>query len=225
MQPVDQVRTVSFSSLNVNVDLGKGDGKYGQLTWSVRNGYPRIVVFTDSSREKTEKFDYNTMVTASFDYVTIITAIDIFAALIESPNNTKRQIQCYNSKFENGQKTNDIILQSTVELGKDADGIMYIAVIAEGKRKIKFDIKPKDNSKWTKYLDGDGQPLDHSSVSKIYAKSYIEQARRLIQHQMKLDTSKEKIKEQKPYTNAPANNAAAPTNIASAASDDLSGLF
>jgi len=219
MQKGDHVKMVSLSSLSINVDYGNGDGKYGQLTWSIRNGYPRLVVFTDSSKEKTANFDYNSMIVAPFDYITMGTLIDQFILLINGENGVRQQIKCYNSKFENGQKTNEITLQATVEIGKDNNGIMYIAVVADGKKKIKFEIKPKDNSKWHKYYQGDDLIVDAGVISRIYARSYIEQAKRLLAHHMIIDTSKEKITEQKPYTNAPVNNTAGST------ADELTALM
>ena len=206
MQEGDKVKMVSLSSLNINVDFGSGDGKYAQLTWGIRNGYPRLTVFTDSGGDKNVKFDYDSMITAPFDYISMGVMVDQFVLLIDAPNGTKSQIGCYNPKFVDGQKTNEIALQATVEIGKDAAGVMYIAVLATGKKRVKFDIKPKDNSKWHKFYKGDDLITDPGELSKIYARSYIEQARRLLTHHMILDTSKETVKEQKPYTDAPANN-------------------
>jgi hypothetical protein len=178
---------VSFSSLTINKDLG--EGKYGQLTWSIRNGYPRITVFTDKSKVRdNDKFDYNTLIIAPFDYANMLVLLNKAEEVIDGPKDKSKQVACYDTKFQDGVRTNEVYLKATVEIGKDSDGVIYMAVLSDGKKKIKFIITPKDDSKWHKFSENGDVVLDKGIISATYAKAYFAQAKRLIEHRLLKDT-------------------------------------
>jgi len=164
---------VPFAALKLKADYGDGDG--ATLNWSVRNGYPRITIFTDNKNNE-GSFNYDKMITAPLDYMAIMSYIDMFQEVIDGPNDNKKEIDCYNTKYENGVKTNEIRLQGTAVIGKDKDGVMYIAAIEEGKRKIKF---PLNFVTWYK-LRVNGEYLTESQTSIMYAKSYVKVLDRII---------------------------------------------
>ena len=193
------IKMVNFSSLNLNKDLG--DGKYAQFTVSVRGGFPRLVAFTDKSKVRDDKkFDYNTMIIAPFDYTSFFTFLNTADEIIMGEKGVNKQIACYNTKFEDGQRTNDVVLQATVEIGQDPDGIIYLGVLAEGKKKVKFEISPKDSGKWHKYYVNGELVTDRGVNSRIFAKAYFAQLRRLVEHTLVADTIKSKSIERKVST-------------------------
>lgn len=182
---------VTFSSLTINKVLD--EEKYAQLQFSSRAGYPRLVVFTDKDRQRSEKpFDRNSMVVAPFDYTSMASLFDMADLVIAGDNGKARQIGCYNTKWVNGERTNEVTLVATVEIGKTEEGVIYMGVLAEGKKKVKFDLEPKDNSRWHKYYVNGELVADKGAKSKIFAKAYFDQARRLINHQMIIDTTNSK---------------------------------
>jgi len=214
----DNIKMVSLSSLTINKSLD--EAKYAQLTWSIRSGYPRLVVFTDKSKVRDNKeFDYNSMIIAPFDYTTMETLFNIADEIISGEKGINKQIACYNTKFVDGARTNEVVLQATVEVGQDDNGVIYMGVLSDGKKKVRFDIKPKDDGKWHKYYIKGDLVTDQGVISRIYAKAYFAQARRLMGHYMVADTVKSKAIERK----APTLNEAPSKSIdtSSVSDDDL----
>ena len=185
---------IKFTPLTLRKDYDDGD--YGLLTWSVRNGYPRITVFTQNKNKQSqggtqkEAFDYNTMITAPFDYTTMASFLSLMETVINGDPDTKYQMACYNTKYVNGERTNEMHLQSTVTIGKDKDGIVYLAVIDGEKRKIKFDITLGD---WHKLYINNELVSDPAMISKTFAKGYHSTASKLLFGQLITDGLKDNL--------------------------------
>jgi len=179
---------VTFSSLTLNRILD--EEKYAQLQFGARAGYPRIIVFLDKDRKRSDKpFNRDSMIIAPFDYLAMGPLFDMADSIVEGPNGKAKQVGCFNSKWVNNERTNDVILVATVEIGKSEEGVVYIGVLSEGKKKVKFDILPKDNSRWHKYYENGELIVDKGKLSKLYAKAYFKQARRLVNGRMLIDTT------------------------------------
>jgi len=164
--PKNNVVMVKFAPLTIRKDYGDGD--YGILNYAIRNGYPRITVFT-SNKNKEEAFDYNTMINATFSLTQFLMFVDEIRDIVEANKDTSASVDCFNAKFVNGVKTNDVELQATAIVGKDKDGIIYLAVTSEGKRKVRFDLLPTE---WNKYSKNK-EELSKEELSKRFTKAYI----------------------------------------------------
>lgn len=168
----DKVRIVRYTALSLR--------KYDQeakdsatLQWGIRGNYPRITVYTSNNQAfKDNKPDYSFIITAPFDYLTLLYFIDQMTIIAKGSNGKKVQIDCLNTKVENGQRSNEKVVQATVVIGKDENGIVYIAALEDSKKKIKFELMP--NTEWFKHKDQDGNIItDKAWLSKTYAISYI----------------------------------------------------
>ncbi len=214
----NKVKLVKFAILTLRKNYEDESNDYGLLQWSIRNGYPRISIFTTSKKSDHIGFDYGTLITAPFDYITLGVLFDKFKEIIDSPVDTKHVINCYNAEFKNGEKTGKDILQSRVAIGKDKGGIVYISVVEEEKKKIKFDLLPSD--RWFKFFDNTGAEItDKAELSKVYAKSYLRTLIKLMESELLKDSTNEVSLETKAkpmYVNAPKKD----TN-----NDDMSKLF
>jgi len=177
-----KVNMVKFAPLTLRKQYDDGD--YGLFTVSVRNGYPRFTVFT-TNKNREAAFDYNTMITAPFDYNSFNSFVKLFEKVIDSKPDTKFKIDCFNAKYVDNKRTDDIVLQSTVNIGKDAEGIIYLALIAEGKRKVKFEIEP---SRWHKLYVGDEPVTDKAELSKLAAEGYLVTLKKLMGNQLVVDS-------------------------------------
>ena len=164
--PKNNVVMVKFAPLTLRKDYGDGD--YGILNYATRNGYPRITVFT-TNKNKEEVFDYNTMINATFNLTQFLMFVDEIRDIVEADKDTSASVDCFNAKYVNGVKTNDVELQATAIVGKDKDGIIYLAVTHEGKRKIKFELLPTE---WNKY-SRNKEALSKEELSKRFTKAYI----------------------------------------------------
>lgn len=198
MEKVEKVVRVRFSKLTIakNIELDDGKQDSASLTWSTRNGYPRITVYTSNNlcKDKDGKFDFSYIVTAPFDYITLQIFLTRFQEVIDSESEINYKINCYNIKFDKGVRTNDIYLQATVVVGKDKNGVIYLAAVEEGKRNIKFELLPSD--KFFKFYDKDNNEIsDKKVLSKLYATGYVKVLNKLL-----LDVAREDIVTQVDYT-------------------------
>lgn len=180
------VKIVRFSPLTLRKDFGDETRDYGLLSWSIRMGYPRISVFTSNVGNK-ETFDYSKMITAPLDYITLQMFFKAMERVIDSEVETKEVIECYNVEYVNNVKTDNIILQAKVTIGKDAEGIVYLAATEESKRKIRFDLMP--NGKWYKHFDKDGKPYPKNVLSQMYSKAYLATLKVLMESEVSKDMS------------------------------------
>ena len=177
MENKDKVRTYNLHKLSLSTDYG--DDKYGSLSWSVRNGYPRMSVFTEQSRTDRDTktvFDYNKLITAPFSHIEAMAFLTDMETIVNGPNERKRQVKCFNTKFVNNQRTNDIELQATAEVGKDSNGLIYITATASNKRRVKFVLTTA--SKWHTPVSNGDDIVDPAELSKRYAIEYIRVARK-----------------------------------------------
>jgi len=161
---------INFASLSLTTDLE--NDKYATLSWSIRNGYPRASVYFNNSRKERLAFSYDNLITSPFTQVMIYTVIDKIKDVIKAEKGTKTSVKCFNTKYSNNGPTDEIYLQSTFVIGKDKDGCVYLAAVAEGKPKIKFILQT--NSKWFKVNDNDNNEItDQAELSVMAAKAYV----------------------------------------------------
>lgn len=166
------VKFIQFAALNIQKDIMNDEKKdKAQLQWSSRMGYPRITIFTtDKMQDENGKFDYNKMIKAPFDFVTIDIFMQRFKTVLESKEEVKFVIDCFNNKFVNNERTNELELVAKVTIGRDSEGVVYLAVTEDNKKKIKFELMP---SKYFKIYDKDNDPItDKRILSNLYARAY-----------------------------------------------------
>lgn len=177
-----RVKLVKLTPLSIRKDYLDDDDKsdFGLLQWSIRAGYPRITVFISNIKKpnRPSGMDYDNMLTAPLDYITYGIFSNYLKNVIASEKPIKYMVDCFNIKFENNVKTDEIYLQSKITVGKDNDGVIYLAVTVENKRKLKFDLLP---SKWYKFFNSDGVEItDKGILSVMYAKAYHELLNKLV---------------------------------------------
>jgi len=178
MSNEDKIKIVSFNPLSLYTD-GDNDNQYATLTWSIRMGYPRITVYTENHRDRKEEFSFDKLITAPFDTITVNMFINNLKTVIASKEPIKLAMKCYNVKYVNNEKTNDITLQATAICGKDSSGVIYLAAISEGKKKVKFELLP--SSKWHKMVGSNGDEItDKAKLSAAYAKAYYDRLKSLM---------------------------------------------
>jgi len=169
-----KAQIVKFSPLRLRKNLE--DGEFALLTWSSRNGYPRITVFTEN-KNKTETFDFNRMISAPFDYTTLNSFIEMFETVINGEKDKSYKLDCFNMKYVNNERTDEKYLQASVTIGKNKNGIVFLAVVEEGKPKIAFDLNYTTFFKVYK----DNEPVtDAGELSCLYAKGYIRTLKKIV---------------------------------------------
>jgi len=135
------------------------------LTWSVRNGYPRITVFLD--RDQNGKSD---IIMAKFDLVSLHVALTAFLDVINATEDKVVKFNCSDIKYDNNIKTNERYVQSTVAF-INKGGIISIALRSSKGVTKKYDMIP---SVFVAELDNDGTPItDLDKTSVAWANAYV----------------------------------------------------
>jgi hypothetical protein len=149
--------------------------KFSVLKWGIwDNKNPRLIVFTGDPEDRTPEKNYG-RITAAMDPVTA----GVFCDLLENVANgnfpREVQVPCFNTKRDaEGIIVQKKALISTIHIGRDDDGIVYIRVTAEGRPDVKFPLMLSD---WHGLCGAGGEPFEKHDISKIYATAYARQLR------------------------------------------------
>lgn len=191
-KPVPVVSRFVGYELKTTYDNEDGTTEEPILQWEVRNGYPRMKVFTKSNCLTAEnKYDYSKIIIAPF----VISKLRLFFKQIkymlkQKQKNKPRRIDCLYPKFENGKKTNGVVLQASVYCGLNDEGVVEIWAEATGKRTIKFPIEP---NQFFNIYNEHGDIITHkATLTKTYAPQYFEDLDDLLRDALK-DTVKKDI--------------------------------
>lgn len=147
------------------VDIGKlviwgdeapeADQKRPRLVFGFRDGNPRITVYTGVPGQ-------NGLITFPSDYPTMVACMNMLKDVIAGAPGTKFSIDSLGTVYENNKPTKDKRVVGTLYMGKSKDGIIYFSVMAEGKPKLVFSVKP---SPYHVFRDGDKNVIPDSVMS------------------------------------------------------------
>lgn len=142
------------------------------LQWAIRDGYPRITVFT---RIKSDN-DGKGFINAPFDIFTFIALLDKIEQTAKSPGPSKSMVTCKHwPRDETGKITGDLEVTSEVWFGKNDDGVVWISVTAPNKPKIVFEFLL---SNYHEFKNSKGEPISKSEGSMLKTISMM----RLLKH-------------------------------------------
>lgn len=155
-----------------------GENEEARLYWGIRNGYPRLSlsmkqpIVSPTERE----FDYKNLIIAPFERITFGVFLKQFTEIIDDEPKTTRTVKCYNVKFKDGVKTDEVYLQGVITLGKDDNGIIYIHMYNDEKNNgddaIKFELITPH--KWNRFFKNDKE-INQAILSKQFATEYLKE--------------------------------------------------
>lgn len=177
------VQMIKFAPLQLKHGYTDSDGNddFGILGWALRGPYPRCTVYTKNARinGSVQQFDYNSMVTATFNAITVYDYIDIIEEAIKAKPGKSFKRGCYNTKFENNMPTNDVILQATAIAGKSESGVVYLSIVNDKARKLKFPLLP-DTRYGKMYDENENLIEDKAILSVAHATNYVKVLKNLM---------------------------------------------
>lgn len=219
MDNKNKVKLVRFGPLSIRKNV---DNDEMALQWSVRMGFPRITVYTTNKATEKGKMDFSKVIIAPFDYINLKLFLSYFKDIVVSDDEKSYSVECFNVTFKDGIKTNETRLQAKVVVGKDKDGVIYLAAIEEGKPKIKFELLP--NTKWFRYYDKDNNEItDKRVLSKKYAEAYLCLLETTLNKEFNLDVKAEVMLDP-PNSRPKAETKPAEVSVPELG-DDLAGLL
>jgi hypothetical protein len=163
----DKPKIYEIAKFNMFADSPGVEGRRARLVWGVRDGNPRITVFTNNPNSK----GLEGIISAPMSPQVFIAFLTLFEDVIKGPNDIKRKMDNDTSRRDEDNKPVDKSLLSEVFFGKDSNGIVWISVIAPSKPKIKFEFRLSD---YHRFYKTDGTQFTESEASVLEAISVIQ---------------------------------------------------
>lgn len=153
-------------NLRLTGDPINGARRGPTLGFAVVKNNPVIEVRTNVDGDK----DYG-RIQAKIDTPTLFAIAEAIATVHTKENDTKAIFAVMAHRFIGGQRSKDPMLDSKVMVGKDKDGVCFIAVLSWDKERpvIKFPFRPAVLHSVT---HGDGTPWTPAEVSVVYSKAW-----------------------------------------------------
>jgi hypothetical protein len=162
----EQPRIMDFVRFQLWTPTPGAEGKRARLAFGIRDGNPRVTVFTNDPNDKVDKG----VIFAGIDPETFFAFLMDFERIVRQNKEDKNKLDCYRSRWENDKPTSDRILGSTLRYGKDADGIVWICLEADNRPKIRFNFKL---SEWHAFVKSDGNHISEAEGSVYSALAKI----------------------------------------------------
>jgi len=164
MADIKESRILSFDRYTLYSNVSNSNGRKARLVFSIREGMPRITVFTNDASD----IDPKQMISVPVDPVTLISLFDFISKAAISKEESRTQIQCFIPVKDNDGKMIDKSMIGQIVAGKDSSGIVFISVIAEGRPKIKFEF---NSGNYNVFKKADGSAMSESEASSMVALS------------------------------------------------------
>lgn len=166
-------KKIALDNQKLSMSAPNQKGKRAGLLWQLINNNPRIVVYTN---DPDDQIDYG-KITAALDAPTFFAFLNLIDKAISATGEYKEKIDNMNFSWAGGKRSDTPSVVSSLLVGKDADGVIWIAVSAPRRPQIKF---PFMNPEFHNFFHKDGSPYEKAEVSALIAKSYLDMLRHLM---------------------------------------------
>lgn len=154
-------------------DIGKttiwGERKDNEFTpkfvLSFRDGNPRIVVYTG---------EQGSVINFPCDYTVFMAVLERLEVTIKAPKGYKTSITSLGTVYKDDKPTKEKRLVSTLHIGKSKDGVVYLFLEEETKRKVVFAFKKNE---WHEFFGENKEPISEEEMSCLYATGYLKMLR------------------------------------------------
>lgn len=150
------------------------EGKRSKLVWSVRDGNPRVTVYTNDPKDQIQKG----IISCPMNPETFFAFLNMFEDTAQGQSNQKIGIECWTSYKDKEGKYEEKTLLSTLMFGKDEQGMVWLCAISGSRPKIKFEFKISD---YHKIIKGDGKSISDAEGSVLQAVAVIRTVRAIVQ--------------------------------------------
>lgn len=139
------------------------EGKSAKLATCIRDGYPRLTVFTNHPDDKVAGGAIN----APADPATFMTFLTLLEEAALAKGEYRFAIECDSTRTVNDKR--EKFHATTIVGGQDKEGIVWLSVVAQDRPKIRFDFKMNDFHRITV----NGTPMNPSEASCASALAYV----------------------------------------------------
>lgn len=185
---------LDHKKLNLSAPCPTAQGKKSSLIWGVYSNNPRITVYTGDPEDNSERTGYGKIV-ANLDTPSFYAFIEMLEETAKSKVEFKQKIDNKGFTWIGGKRSELPVVLNSLVVGKDADGSVWISVIADDRPKIRFYILPGE---LVSLYHGDGTQFTKGEASSLYALGYCQILRNLVSIVLVNEYIEEAPK--KPYT-------------------------
>lgn len=162
----DKPKIEEFYKFSMFTPAPGAEGKRSRLAWSIRDGSPRISVFTNIPNDTQQKG----IISAPMNPETFFAFLNMFEKICTGDNNYKMKLDCFTAYKDKDGNMQEKTLLSEVWFGKDEQGICWISLLAPNRPKIRFNFFISD---FHRFFKQDGNPLNENESSMLQAKATI----------------------------------------------------
>lgn len=144
----------------------KGARRPATLAFSVVKNNPRFTLFTNVDTDKDKG-----RLQAALDTHTLYAFLQLLRKVADGEPGTKFSIENKNHTYFNGQRSTEPKLMSTIIVGKDDEGCVFMGVVANNITPVKFIFGPTE---YHMMVHKDGTPFTRAELSVLYAKGYAD---------------------------------------------------
>lgn len=170
-------RKIALDNNKLSLSAPNSKGKKAGLLWQLINNNPRIVVYTN---DPDDQVDYG-KITAALDSPTFFAFLRLIEQAITAEKGYKEKIDNLNYTWGGGKRSDTPTVVSSLLVGKDDDGVIWIAVSAPRRPQIKF---PFMNPEFHNFIHRDGTPYEKAEVSALMAAAYVDFLRPMLANLM-----------------------------------------
>jgi hypothetical protein len=144
-----------------------------RMTIQVVDNQPRLTVYTNVKDDANKG-----IIEGNMDTYTFAAMLQAVRDVANDPANPGIRIPNKGYFFKGGERSEKPGVKSTTVVGRDSDGNVYIALIANNRPNIRFKFLP---SEWHDgIMDAKGNVLSTAMVSKMYAVGYANVVEKLV---------------------------------------------
>lgn len=170
----------SNTKLRLSAKHPKIQGVFCQMSYDIYNNNPRIIVDTKDPNLRTKEMQFGRF-QAAMDLITFYEYLELIEASIKSNGECKFKIENYG--FPRGSDAKSLEVISSVWVGKDAEGQIFVSLIPSDKSwpEVKFIITSPDK-RFHKFYRGNGTEFTPAEQSALYAKGHLRVVRAMVAH-------------------------------------------
>lgn len=146
------------------------DNVLGSLVWGIRKSYPRITQYVNTTE------DTPLVYIAPMNSILVESVLLTMCEVYSGEHDNIKKIACYNIEYVDDKKTDNVVLQATINIEKDTAGINYLYLTVKDKPVVKFKLMP--DLRWHKFLNRNNEEItDVGVLSSLYARAYMHRVR------------------------------------------------
>lgn len=168
-QQADRPQIFDINKYVMFADTPGVQGNRSRFVWGIRDGNPRISVFTNDPKDTISRG----VIFAGFNPETFFIFLNLFRDIIKGPNGGKGKVEqvgpqrdAQGNILDGGTK----VVQSELQYGKDDAGMCWIRLVAPQRPVIKFVFKISD---YHRIFKQDGTQYTEAEASALQAYSVI----------------------------------------------------